>query len=607
MKRRVVWLFLGPLAIAAVVLAGCNPNPAPGTTGQTTVTGTATTSTPGTSATTSTTTAKTTTSSDKPQYGGSATIALAADIQGFDEAYVGHTYLYATHLTNEELLTGNWAMGPAGSGQANFILGGINNFATKTGALADTWSIPELGTMIFHIREGVHWQDKAPVNGRLLTVEDIVYNLKRMCTSPRAYIKTAYPTLAASAVITSDDAARTITIEVPLTDWANATTLFPDYLFIFPPDAIAKFGDMSDWKNAIGTGPFMLTDFVSNGSATFKRNPDYWGTNPAGPGKGDQLPYLDGAKILIIPDVSTRMTAMRTGKLDGVAEQWDYVKDIMAGNKDLLYKQYVPDSCYSISMRLDKPDLPFANLKVRQALMMATDFKKIVDAYYSGKADILVWPIINTQEYASAFVPLDKMPTAVQDLYSYNVDQAKQLMKDAGYATGFKATIIAYNTPAVTDYLAMVKAMWADINVELTIDAREFAVWFSRVSTRNYDEMLYSWNSGIGTFFKMINFRGPSQYNSSYVNDAEVEKAWTEMQNYVGIDENKLNELNAQLMPYVLEQAWVIPKPNPWYYVVWWPWVKNYHGELQVGYYNLPSYLMYEWQDQTLKSQLTGK
>ncbi len=73
---------------------------------------------------------------------------------------------------------------------------------------------------------------------------------------------------------------------------------------------------MQDWRNSVGTGPFMLTDFVSNSKATFVRNPNYWMKNPCGPGEGDQLPYVDGVKLLIIPDPATAVSAFRTGKLD---------------------------------------------------------------------------------------------------------------------------------------------------------------------------------------------------------------------------------------------------------------------------------------------------
>jgi peptide/nickel transport system substrate-binding protein len=79
------------------------------------------------------------------------------------------------------------------------------------------------------------------------------------------------------------------------------------------------------------------------------------------------------------------------------------------------------------------------------------------------------------------------------------------------------------------------------------------------------------------------------------------------MQASIGFDETKTYKLNADLMPYVLEQCWVHAKPNPYAYVIWWPWLKNYHGELQVGYYNYPGALKYRWQDLDLKEEMTGR
>src|SRR4030042_374239 len=134
--------------------------------------------------------------SEKPQYGGIVTLSLASDIRGFDEAFVGHWLATTLHLTNEELLQGDWTKGPAGSDEASFILGGVNAMSLKTGALADSWEIPYRGKIIFHIREGVRWHNKAPTSGRELTVDDVVFSMKRVCTLTTAYIYRAYNSMA---------------------------------------------------------------------------------------------------------------------------------------------------------------------------------------------------------------------------------------------------------------------------------------------------------------------------------------------------------------------------------------------------------------------------
>jgi len=68
----------------------------------------------------------------------------------------------------------------------------------------------------------------------------------------------------------------------------------------------------------VGTGPFIVTDFVTDSSVTAVKNNKYWMKNPVGPGKGDQLPYVERVKVMIVPDASTRYAALRTGKVDHI-------------------------------------------------------------------------------------------------------------------------------------------------------------------------------------------------------------------------------------------------------------------------------------------------
>ena len=60
------------------------------------------------------------------------------------------------------------------------------------------------------------------------------------------------------------------------------------------PEAVKQWGDLTDWHHAIGTGPFILTDFVGGSSATLVKNPNYWGYDERYP--QNQLPYVDSVK-----------------------------------------------------------------------------------------------------------------------------------------------------------------------------------------------------------------------------------------------------------------------------------------------------------------------
>lgn len=66
-------------------------------------------------------------------------------------------------------------------------------------------------------------------------------------------------------------------------------------------------GPLSEWQKVVGTGPWMLTNFVTGNSMTLKRNPDYWGNDERHP--ENRLPYADELKVLLIPDNTTAMAA----------------------------------------------------------------------------------------------------------------------------------------------------------------------------------------------------------------------------------------------------------------------------------------------------------
>jgi peptide/nickel transport system substrate-binding protein len=599
MRKKVLWAFLTLLTVLAMLLVSCSTEEEPGET--TVITGKVT----GTEAP-ETIIPKDTSRTEKPEYGGTITIAGTTDPTAFDDAFSAtvHVNTSTLNLTNDTLLQGDWTKGPAGTGETDFLLGSINSLKLKTGSLADSWEIPYRGKIVFHIREGVRWHNKAPTNGRLLTVDDVVFSMNRAIKTKGNYINTTYANFSAQGVVTGDDAARTVTVECPPEEWINLIAMIPNYFSIFPRDAVEQFGNLNNWKNSIGTGPFLLTDYISAGSLTFKRNPNYWETNPIGPGKGDQLPYVDGVKWLILPDSATYWAAFRTGKIDGAGGTYPDVKEFLT-NPDVKYTQYINDYCYVMFMRTDKADSPFSKKEVRQALTMAVDYQKVVNEYYEGKATLLCWPISPLREFEGAYVPFNELPANVQELFSHNVTKAKALLTQAGYPTGFDCKVVCYNSATTTDNLSQYVQMWADIGVKLTLDAKDYATYATRGRTRNYDELIYYYDSGV--WGKFLNVQGQSQYNLSYINQPLYNEAFTKAGELFGFDETALAALHKSIVVDVLENCWVIPTPNAYSYVVWWPWVKNWNGELYVGYYSYPLYMKYRWQDVELKTQMTGR
>jgi peptide/nickel transport system substrate-binding protein len=564
------------------------------------------TTTPVSTSTMPTTKTSTTPVAQTPKYGAMLTLALNTDIQGWDHAKYPAGFLNQLAFIYDGLVMNDWSKGLAGSGQSDWAVASQKRIDYTIGMLAESYEMPQQGTIIFHLRHGVHFalDPNNPasqlVGGREVTADDVVFSMKRELSSPTSYLSISEPAMAKATTVTKID---NYTVQVTTTpEGLDSMWLMLPEREVWPPEVINKYGDMTDWHNAVGTGPFMIQNYVSGSSLTLTRNPNYWEKDPVGAGKGNQLPYVDAVKFLIIPDMSSALAALRTGKVDMLGNpiviSHDDALGLMKTNPELQYYKAL-GGLMAISMRTDKQDLPFKDIKVRQALMMATDFNAIKNQLDGGDDEILSFPLGPIQGYLNAYMPMNQLPADVQALYSYNPDQAKQLLTQAGYPNGFKTTVDTWNNPDFIDYLSALKAMWAKVGVDLTIKTLEFGAYMGETMSRQYPEMLYGFFVQPGPYAQLFDFRGTSTFNRSWVSDPKVDATYNEILKYDLTNQAKVDQLHHDIMPYVLSQAWYIPRPTPYNYVFWQPWLKNYHGEVDLGYNT--DWAKYIWIDQTLK------
>jgi len=535
-----------------------------------------------------------------PKYGGQYRGVLAQKPLLFDEALGYNSYAPTQHLTNEELVIGDWIKGPTGTGESSWMYYAMFPAPkVQKGGLAESWEVADDVTLIFKIREGVHWHDKPPVNGRELVAEDVAFTHTRLWASPRSYQTTTYPYLESA---TATDKYTVVYKSVP-GRLGEVWEMAASHSLIIPPEVVEQYGDMNDWKNACGTGAFMLVDYVDGSTATFVRNPNYWQKDPFRP--ENTLPYLDGVKLLVITDVSTQMAALRTGKIDRLsAISWEDGESLIETNPELEYVKYFLAGQMMLCWRLDKPELPFYDLRVRQALCMAVDNQAIADDYYGGNAELITWPIAPILvEWADLFIPLNELPDSVREQFEYHPDKAKQLLAEAGYPDGFKTEVVCYQ-PQV-DLLSIVKAYWADIGVDLELNVKEYGAYSGMVVGKTFTEMAVQ-GLTVGTLpFKMV-YSGPGKvWNVSMVNDPRINETYAALSEAY-FDEPKRRQMMKELVPYMLEQCHKFQFPTPYVYTFWQPWIKNYSGEMYVGYTNLFSYTDYIWLDQDLREEMTG-
>ncbi|MFC1989961.1 ABC transporter substrate-binding protein [Chloroflexota bacterium] len=608
MKKKIVWLVVSCLMVLSLVLSSCAP--AATTTPTPTPIPTPTPTPIPTPTPTPTPTPEKEMVKDalgklveKPRYGGVAIDVFNQPAAGFDDAYASGSKCYTMHLTSEYLLKGDWAKGPAGTGETNYI---VNVFQPEyqVGSIAESWEFLGAGHIVFHIRKGIYWHDKPPVNGRELNAYDVAFSLKRAFGLKGAYLGKR------SKWFESVEATDKWTVvlkgkDTPAIRTANLWERIAEMTAIVPPEVIEQYGDMRDWRNSSGTGPFMLVDFVSGSSWTLKKNPNYWGTDPLHP--ENQLPYEDGVIFLDIRDNSTRMAALRTGRVDRldlvVAEEGE---ELLRTNPELQRKMVLRNRVFAIFMRTDKPELPFGDIRVRQALHMAIDRQPIIKDLFGGKAEILTFPI--SPYVPSAYIPLEKTSESIQELFSYNPEKAKQLLTEAGYPNGFKASIILPEASEWVDMFSIVQNDFSKIGVDLELQPKEMSVYKSIQMGKEYPEMFAYEPSFGGMEYNYTYLHKDNIQNLSYVDEPYIMDRFSEVWSWENIGKD---DLRAQLVQesaiFYLDKAYAIQLPAPYVYALWQPWIKNYQGEYcvgKIGYYN---YHKWTWIDQDLKEEMTGR
>ena len=101
-------------------------------------------------------------------------------------------------------------------------------------------------------------------------------------------------------------------------------------------------------------------------------------------------------------------------------------------------------------------------------------------------------------------------------------------------------------------------------------------------------------------------YSAPHMNNNSMVDDPRVNQAKADCSEY-WMDEDKVAQIVKETAPYQLENAWFLQLPIAYSYTFWWPWVKNYGGDSQVGYCNYDDMARFVWIDQELKNKMTGQ
>ncbi len=598
MKRKIIWMMIGCLMVLSLVIASCGPKieqeAEEGATETVTVT---LTKRDGTTMTRSV---------EKPIYGGTMITALAADYNQWDPYHTQTIQVGHLQLTSNELIGGNWVLGPQGTGDTDWAYGWLGDAKICAGELVESWELPDATTIIYNLRHGIKFQDKAPANGREMTADDVVWNFDYQFNNEGCWQTGEYPVGNPLRPLSWKALDRyTVEVKFPSQD-AQSLMLFEigDNIYISPPEVWTSGGDMNDWKKAIGSGPWLLTDYIPGSAITYSRNPDYFETDPlfASTGEKYQLPYLDTFKFLVMTDTSTRIAALRTAQLD-------FLQGVDRENAALLKKQ-VPDLQWKQGFVMS-PNIaagritqaPYSDIRVRQALNMAINKQEMVDTYYGGEAALIGYPFPPGKSWAKTYTPFEEQPKEVQDIFTYDPEKAKQLLADAGYPNGFKATITC--TAATADELSLIKEYWKAINVDLELEVLEGGAWFGTWMSHGYKDMIYAPGLGCwaGVEQDMMTRKGFFP-NISEIDDPHTAEFKAQLAKYILDDPDKMLAAKKDYAVWELQQAWGVFMPSAWVFNSWYPWVRNFYGINWTGGAGSWDWTKAIWIDEKMKTSM---
>ena len=337
-------------------------------------------------------------------------------------------------------------------------------------SLAQSWEIPEPTTIVLKLVPNVKFHDGTDFNS-----EAVKWNLERMMTHPKSSGKVLTSTI--SEIETPDPLTVRLKLKAPSPSlFVNLTADADNVAAMVSPTWAKQVGDAGMATGCVGTGPFKLTEFQPSNQATYQKFDGYWKQGA----DGKALPYLDGATIKYNADWNAALVQLRSGELDLV---WGMSgKDVptIQSNPSL---QYVPApwaaTMYQIVFNA-QAGKQFSGDKmkpVRQAINYALDRDAIAKALGSGIGEA------NYQHLVPGQVGYSDKVTK----YEFNLEKAKQLMTQAGFADGLDVTVDFISRPEDTQNIQLYQQMLEKIGVRMTLRPSERVAWVQKMLAGDYD------------------------------------------------------------------------------------------------------------------------
>ncbi len=360
------------------------------------------------------------------------------------------------------------------------------------GNLATDWNISDDGLVYtFDLKEGVKFHD-----GTELTAEDVKYSLDLAKESP---FTSSLNKMESITVL--DPYKVEIKLKEPYVIFLEKLCR-PDGAGIISKNARESAGAEAFYENPVGTGPYVIKEWERGSKVILERFEDYhWGAAP-----------IKEAVFRFLPEPTTATIAVESGEVD-------FTDNISAADIPAIDKEkvsiYESPSFHFNYLVLNTNKEPLNNVKVRQAIAHAIDKDSVAISALEGYATVVDSVVRKDAEGYSDSI----------EYRQYDVDKAKELLKEAGYEDGFKLQILI--TEGYSNKIAeMVQANLKEINIDVSIQSIESSAFIQDMVDGKHEMGWFAVDNSTTDASQVSTMLETGEmYNLSYYSNTQLDEA----------------------------------------------------------------------------------